>query len=46
MRIETTNRLTENQMSEILNLETVAFREDHLENHAFLSNEINFDKTL
>ncbi|TCO70169.1 GNAT family N-acetyltransferase [Marinisporobacter balticus] len=46
MRIETTNRLTENQMTEILNLETVAFCEDTLENHAFLSNEINFDKSL
>ncbi|WP_156946358.1 hypothetical protein [Clostridium akagii] len=46
MRIETTNILTENQMSEIINLETVAFHEDILENHAFLSNEINFDKTL
>ncbi|MCY6354473.1 GNAT family N-acetyltransferase [Clostridium sp. ZS2-4] len=46
MRIETTNRLTENQMTEILNLETVAFCEDALENYAFLSNEINFDKTL
>lgn len=46
MRIETTNRLTENQITEILNLETVAFQADALENHAFLSNEINFDKTL
>lgn len=46
MRIETTNGLTENQITEILNLETVAFREDNLENHAFLSNEINFDKAL
>lgn len=33
-------------MAEILNLETVTFREDALENHTFLSNEINFDKTL
>lgn len=46
MKIETANRLTENQMTEILNLETVAFCEDALENHAFLSNEINFDNTL
>ncbi|WP_097027181.1 GNAT family N-acetyltransferase [Clostridium peptidivorans] len=46
MRIEKTNKLTENQMAEILNLETIAFRTDNLENHAFLSNEINFDKTM
>lgn len=46
MRIEKTNILTENQMAEILNLETIAFRTDNLENHAFLSNEINFDKTM
>ncbi|WP_346915839.1 GNAT family N-acetyltransferase [Clostridium sp.] len=41
-----TNKLTENQITEILNLETVSFGEDALENHAFLSNEINFDKTV
>lgn len=46
MRIEMTNKLTENQITEILNLETVSFGEDALENHAFLSNEINFDKTV
>ncbi len=46
MRIEMTNKLTENQITEILNLETVLFGEDALENHAFLSNEINFDKTV
>ncbi|MCY6958324.1 GNAT family N-acetyltransferase [Clostridium brassicae] len=46
MRIEKTNRLTENQMAEIFNLETIAFCEDNLENHAFLSNEINFDKIM
>lgn len=46
MRIETTNRLTKNQITEILNLETLAFCEDTLENHAFLSNEINFDKSM
>lgn len=46
MRIEKTNRLTENQIAEIINLETIAFRTDNLENHAFLSNEINFDKTI
>ena len=46
MRIEMTNKLTENQITEILNLETVSFGEDALENNAFLSNEINFDKTV
>jgi len=46
MKIETTNRLTENQIAEILNLETISFHTDNLENHAFLSNEINFDKTM
>lgn len=46
MRIETTNILSEKQKSEILKLETIVFKEDNLENHAFLSNEINFDKKL
>jgi len=46
MRIEMPNKLTENQITEILNLETVSFGEDVLENHDFLSNEINFDKTV
>lgn len=46
MIIEKTNKLTEDQMARILNLENAAFREDGLENHAFLSNEINFNKKL
>jgi len=44
MIIEKTNRLTEDQLASILNLENTAFKEDALTNHAFLSNEINFNK--
>lgn len=46
MRIEQTNTLTEDKKKEIFNLETIAFRKEELGNHAFLSNEINFDKSF
>ena len=44
MRVKKCSVLTESEKNEILNLENMAFKEEQLENHAFLSNEINFDK--
>ena len=43
-RILETCNLTPEQCSEIKNLETLCYRQDGLGNHAWLSNEINFDK--
>ncbi len=44
MRIEKTNELNEKQTKQINELENVCFAFENLQNHAFLSNEINFDK--
>ena len=38
--------MTDSEKNEILELENMAFKDEQLENHAFLSNEINFDKNL
>ena len=46
MKIKKCSALTDDEKNEILDLENIAFKEDKLENHAFLSNEINFDKNL
>lgn len=46
VRVKKCSVLTESEKNEILNLENMAFKEEQLENHAFLSNEINFDKNL
>ncbi|MEG2073649.1 MAG: GNAT family N-acetyltransferase [Angelakisella sp.] len=46
MRIEQTNALTLEQIKAIGELEKAAFKKYSLENHAFLSNEINFDKRV
>lgn len=40
------NRLTLEQKEEVINLENLAFERDGLENHGYLSNEINFDKEV
>lgn len=46
MKIKKCSVLTDSEKNEILELENMAFKDEHLENHAFLSNEINFDKNL
>lgn len=46
LKIKKCSVLTESEKNEILKLENMAFKEEQLENHAFLSNEINFDKNL
>jgi ribosomal protein S18 acetylase RimI-like enzyme len=46
LKIKKCSALTDDEKNEILDLENIAFKEDKLENHAFLSNEINFDKNL
>lgn len=46
VRVKKCSVLTGSEKNEILNLENMAFKEEQLENHAFLSNEINFDKNL
>ncbi|MBE6071743.1 MAG: GNAT family N-acetyltransferase [Clostridium butyricum] len=46
MEIKKCSVLTESEKKEILELENMAFKDEKLENHAFLSNEINFDKNL
>lgn len=43
MIIESTRLLTESQTAAVVALENLSFKEDALENHAFLSSEINFD---
>jgi len=46
LEIKKCSVLTESEKKEILELENMAFKDEKLENHAFLSNEINFDKNL
>lgn len=46
MKITSTNILTEEQKKEIEALQKICYDFDGLENKAFLSNEINFDKNL
>ncbi|MEG0541562.1 MAG: GNAT family N-acetyltransferase [Angelakisella sp.] len=46
MRIEKTNVLTMEQIKAVSDLEKAAFKKHRLENHAFLSNDINFDKRI
>ena len=46
VRVKKCSVLTESEKNEILNLENMAFKEEQLENHAFLSNEIKFDNNL
>jgi len=44
MKIKKVNELNETQIKEINELENVCFALENLQNHAFLSNEINFDR--
>ncbi|MBY0754028.1 GNAT family N-acetyltransferase [Clostridium sardiniense] len=46
MMIEKTNILSDEQIKDIKALEDIVFKEENLKNNAFLSNEINFDKTV
>lgn len=46
MIIEKTNILSDKQIKAIKDLEDIIFKEEGLKNNAFLSNEINFDKTV
>lgn len=46
MIIEKTNILSNKQIKAIKDLEDIVFKEECLKNNAFLSNEINFDKTV
>ena len=46
MEIIHTNALTEAQIGQIQALERLCFAEDALENHAYLSSDINFDRTI
>ena len=46
MRIKKTNILTSEQNDEVLALQQVCLNEEDLENEAFLTNEINFDKSI
>lgn len=46
MMIEKTNILSDEQIKDIKALEDIVFKEEDLKNNAFLSNEINFDKTV
>lgn len=46
MRIEKTNILSDKQIKSIKGLEYTVLKEENLKNNAFLSNEINFNKTV
>jgi len=46
MEIVKTNILSQQQTAQIKALEDLCFAADGLENHAFLSNELNFEKSL
>lgn len=46
MNIVKTNSVTPGQEAEIRELETKSFAEEHLENRAFLSNDLNLDRSL
>lgn len=46
MRIKKTNILTKIQQDEILDLQANAYKYEDLENEVFLSNELNFDRSL
>lgn len=46
MRIKKTNILTSEQNDEVLALQQICLNEEDLENEAFLSNEVNFDKSI
>lgn len=46
MRIKKTNILTKIQQDEILDLQDIVFSYDNLSNEVFLSNELNFDRSL
>ena len=46
MRFEKYCELSDKQKEDIIKLENVSFEAEGLQNHAFLSNEINFDKTI
>ncbi len=46
VEINRANTLTETQIAQVQALEQLCFAEDALENHAYLSNEINFDPTV
>lgn len=46
MRIIQTKELTEEQKRRITELEQICYEKDSLENHAFLSTEINYDRQI
>lgn len=46
MKIEVTNFLSKEQIENVTSLENLCFAAEGLENHAFLSNEINFDENF
>jgi len=46
MRIEKYCELSDKQKEDIIKLENISFEAEGLQNRAFLSNEINFDKTI
>lgn len=46
MELRISNELTEEQKKQIQNLEVVCYEKESLENHLFLSNELNFDKKI
>ena len=46
MRIDKVNELTEEQKKQIEELESMCFEKEGLENHLFLSNEINYDRSI
>lgn len=46
MEICKSNTLTEEQNKEIQKLEQICYQKENLENHLFLSNEINYDRSV